>query len=105
MDVNQWFLSLPPEHQAVLCDDKWLLANAAVQAATKIEREARTKAIERDIAFLMEVRDHFVRGRAGDPAQLDCVEQLLSDWLNQLAAQPGARQPSLAAANSPGGVA
>lgn len=40
MDVNKWFLSLPPERQAVLREDKWMLANAAAQAATEAEREA-----------------------------------------------------------------
>lgn len=30
--VNDWFLSLPPERQAVLRDDKWLLADAAFEA-------------------------------------------------------------------------
>ena len=40
MDVNKWFLSLPPERQAVLREDKWMLANAAAQAAEAAEREA-----------------------------------------------------------------
>jgi hypothetical protein len=40
MDVNKWFLSLPPERQAMLREDKWMLANAAAQAATEAEREA-----------------------------------------------------------------
>lgn len=40
MDVNKWFLSLPPERQAVLREDKWMLANAAAQAATEAERDA-----------------------------------------------------------------
>lgn len=40
MNVNQWFLSLAPERQAVLREDKWMLAEAASQAATELEREA-----------------------------------------------------------------
>ena len=40
MDVNQWFVSLPPERQAVLREDKWMLANAAAQASAEAEREA-----------------------------------------------------------------
>jgi hypothetical protein len=40
MDVNKWFLSLPPERQAVLREDKWMLANAAAEAAAEAEREA-----------------------------------------------------------------
>lgn len=27
--LNQWFLSLPEERQAILRDDKWMLAEAA----------------------------------------------------------------------------
>lgn len=46
MDVNKWFLSLPPERQAVLREDKWMLANAAAQAATEAEREACAKLCE-----------------------------------------------------------
>lgn len=32
MDVNSWFLSLTPERQAILRDDKWMLASAAYDA-------------------------------------------------------------------------
>jgi len=39
MDVNEWFLTLPLKRQAVLREDKWMLANAAAQAAIKAERE------------------------------------------------------------------
>lgn len=31
--LNEWFLSLHPERQKVLSEDKWLLANAAFEAA------------------------------------------------------------------------
>lgn len=31
-DCNAWFLSLPAEQQAVLRDDKWMLARAAFEA-------------------------------------------------------------------------
>ena len=46
MDVNEWFFSLPPERQAVLHEDKWMLANAVAQAATEAEREACSKVCE-----------------------------------------------------------
>lgn len=34
MDFNAWFNALPPERQAVLREDKWMLANAAFEAAS-----------------------------------------------------------------------
>lgn len=37
-DLNDWFLSLEPERQAILRDDKWMLANAAYRAGA--ERKA-----------------------------------------------------------------
>lgn len=46
MDVNQWFLGLPEGRQKVLRDDKWLLAQAAADAATAKEREACAKFLE-----------------------------------------------------------
>lgn len=40
MNVNQWFLSLPPERRAILREDKWMLAEAVARAATALESEA-----------------------------------------------------------------
>ena len=36
MDLNDWFLNLPPERQAILREDRWMLARAAWEAATQI---------------------------------------------------------------------
>jgi hypothetical protein len=37
MDFNTWFSSLHPERQAILRDDKWMLARAAFEAAPWID--------------------------------------------------------------------
>ena len=41
MDLNIWFLSLPEGRQKALCEDKWALAQAAMNAGVEAEREAK----------------------------------------------------------------
>lgn len=36
MTLNEWFLSLPPGRQAILRDDKWMLADAAFEAGKRV---------------------------------------------------------------------
>lgn len=38
-DINEWFLSLPKEHQKVLLDDKWHLASSAYKAGYEEAKE------------------------------------------------------------------
>ncbi|MBF8642310.1 MULTISPECIES: hypothetical protein [Pseudomonas] len=44
--LNQWFLSLEEGRQAVLREDKWMLAENAYQAGIEAERAARTAPAE-----------------------------------------------------------
>jgi len=46
MDLNIWFLSLPEGRQKALSEDKWALAQAAMDAGAEAEREACAKLIE-----------------------------------------------------------
>lgn len=46
MDLNIWFLSLPECRQKALREDKWALAQAAMNAGIESEREACAKLIE-----------------------------------------------------------
>jgi hypothetical protein len=43
--LKDWFLSLPEGRQAVLRDDKWMLADAAFQAGLKASQDARTSSV------------------------------------------------------------
>lgn len=38
MTFNEWWLSLPVGRQKVLIEDKWMLANAAFEAATELAK-------------------------------------------------------------------
>lgn len=40
---NKWFMSLPEGRQAVLREDKWMLANAAFEAGSAIREEEIVK--------------------------------------------------------------
>lgn len=37
--LNQWFLSLIAGRQAILVEDKWMLANAAFEAGAALKQE------------------------------------------------------------------
>jgi len=39
MTFNEWFMSLPEGRQKVLREDKWMLANAAFEAALMLSRD------------------------------------------------------------------
>lgn len=39
MTFNEWFTSLPEGRQKVLREDKWMLANAAFEAAKELSSE------------------------------------------------------------------
>lgn len=43
--LNDWFLSLPEDRQAVLRDDKWMLARAAFCAGMKAGQDSRTPTV------------------------------------------------------------
>lgn len=43
MTLNEWLLSLPKEEQAMLAEDKWMLANRAWEAALKSKPDAVAK--------------------------------------------------------------
>jgi len=46
MDLNIWFLSLPEGRQKALREDKWALAQAAMNAGIEAERERIAKWLE-----------------------------------------------------------
>lgn len=52
--VNQWFLSLPAERQAILRDDKWMLAEAAFAAGRAIGRQEADHLIKYSYVALRE---------------------------------------------------
>lgn len=66
MDINQWFLTLPPERQAVLREDKWMLAGAVAQAATELEREACAQGCD-DRAALEQAKAEFALAHGDQP--------------------------------------
>ena len=70
MDVNKWFLSLPPERQAVLREDKWMLANAVAQAATEAEREACAKVCDVEVPNELDERYDWFAAKA------DCASDI-----------------------------
>ena len=72
MDVNKWFLSLPPERQAVLREDKWMLANAVAQAATEAERVRICAAIKAE-------DDHCADGDYMMDSD-DCIKVVRGTW-------------------------
>jgi hypothetical protein len=64
--LNQWFLSLVSGRQAVLVEDKWMLANAAFEAGSALKQEEmqveidlkqeRIAALEQQLAALQAAR-------------------------------------------------
>lgn len=52
--VNQWFLSLPAERQAILRDDKWMLAEAAFAQGRVIGRQEADDLIKYSYVALRE---------------------------------------------------
>lgn len=64
--LNEWFLSLVPGRQAVLVEDKWMLASAAYEAGAALKKEEmqveidlqqeRIAALEQQLAALQAAR-------------------------------------------------
>ena len=64
--LNQWFLSLAPGRQAILVEDKWMLADAAFEAGAALKQEEmqveidlkqeRIAALEQQLAALRAAR-------------------------------------------------
>lgn len=57
MTFNDWFLNLSPERQAIIREDKWMLANAAFEAGKEAEREVVYQACLNGLTEGLEVAD------------------------------------------------
>lgn len=53
MTFNEWFTSLPEGRQKVLREDKWMLANAAFEAAMMLSRDEieRLRAVNSEMGW------------------------------------------------------
>jgi len=53
MTFNEWFISLPEGRQSVLREDKWMLANAAFEAAKEFSRKEieRLRQVNSDLGW------------------------------------------------------
>ena len=63
MTFNEWFCSLPEGRQAVLLEDKWMLAQAAFEAGEASERDACANVCK-------EVAESYRGGRYGKAAEV-----------------------------------